>query len=165
MPNIVHPLALKNPSTLFVTDIEGKTTEHPTVTCKHCGRVYSLRCDNPEVSFATVLASIKRCTKCDGYVCPSPACRVDCNPFKADVERAYREDHRQPWMLREFKANEPVLRIYGPYGKPKLIPRRQSGFTERELARMARPSLGEPAAKASRHVDAIFAKKREDHDG
>lgn len=132
MANIVHPLALKETSVLLVT-IDGKTEEHPTVTCKHCGRVYTLRASK-QMPLADLLASIKRCTSCDGYVCPSPACRVGCNPFNRDIERAYREEHRQPWMLREGKLNEPVLRVDG-----KLIPRRQSGYTERELARMSRP--------------------------
>ena len=146
MAAIIHPLAHHdNVSVVTVTDIEGKKQEWPTVSCCHCGRVYSLR-PGGKTTLQQMLDSLKQCVTCSNpgkprYVCPSPACRVGCNPFKADLERAERENHRQPWMLREGALNEPVLRIWTSEGE-QLIPRRQSGFTERELAKMARPSGG-----------------------
>lgn len=140
MPSIVSPLALKNGAQLTVTDQEGKSVTWPTITCCHCGRVVVVRPRNPEdkASMYELVSRLPKCLSCDKRTCKSPACVVGCHPFKRDLERAYQEDKGQPWMLREGWRNEPVYRIYLPDGSEHLVPQRESGFTDRELARMER---------------------------
>lgn len=125
---------------LTVTDREGKSQEWPTISCPHCGRVVVVRPKNPadRASMRELVGRLPKCLSCDKHTCNSPACRVGCHPFKRDLERAYQEHLKQPWMLREGFMNEPVYRIYLPSGESKLIPQKDSGFTDRELARMER---------------------------
>lgn len=135
MPSVVSPLALKNGATLTITDIEGKSVEWPTLNCCHCGRVVVVRAKNPadKASPSELLSRLPKCLSCDRRTCQSPGCVVGCHPFQRDVEKAYRDELRQPWMLREGWKNEPVYRVNG-----LLIPQREAGFTDRELARMER---------------------------
>ena len=138
--NIVSPFARKNGAQLTLTDREGHERTWPTFSCAHCGRMVVVRAKDPQ-DFSSPWQLVSRmpfCRSCDKHTCKSPACNVGCHPFKADLERAYNEEMSQPWMLREGVMNDPVYRIYLPDGREQLIPQRESGFTDRELARMGR---------------------------
>jgi len=140
VPNIVSPFARKNGAQLTVTDREGHSQTWPTFACAHCGRNVVVRAKDPQ-DFSAPWQLVSRmpfCRSCDKHTCKSPACNVGCHPFKRDLERAYQDEMGQPWMLREGRMNEPVYRIYLPGGEEQLIPQRESGFTDRDLARMAR---------------------------
>lgn len=56
----------------------GKLLESATITCAHCQRTY-LR--NPLRQRARGY-----CAKCDAYVCDSPACNANCNPFWRQID-------------------------------------------------------------------------------
>lgn len=85
-------------STLLISqDIEAPgvargTLEMATLTCAHCNRVVVL---NP-------LRQRERCScrKCDAYVCDSPGCNAECNPFMQSVELARKYQGDQSYLLR-----------------------------------------------------------------
>lgn len=52
----------------------GATFESATVTCAHCNAVVIL---NPNRTRPRGY-----CAKCDAYVCDTPACGLECRPFK-----------------------------------------------------------------------------------
>lgn len=52
--------------------------ESPTVTCCHCGTVVVL---NPARTRPRGY-----CSKCDSYVCDSPACSAECKPLSKTLD-------------------------------------------------------------------------------
>lgn len=52
----------------------GLTYESATVTCCHCNRIVVLNPDRKRPR--------GYCAKCDHYVCDSPECALECNPFQ-----------------------------------------------------------------------------------
>lgn len=52
--------------------------ESATVTCSHCGAVVVLNPDRKRPRHY--------CSRCDHYVCDNPACGLECNPFKKQLD-------------------------------------------------------------------------------
>ena len=112
----------------YTNEKEGIKLEMPSFTCCHCNRVVIL---NPERQRPR-----NTCRKCMALTCDSGGCLVDCNPFGRDLERAYRNEGNQPWLLRHH--GEPIDRIYDAAGNELLVLRKGDGHTQREIQRMQR---------------------------
>jgi len=75
---------------------KGVHVESPTYTCAHCGAIVwmdPLRTRPHEY-----------CARCDHYVCPTPACSLDCRPLMK--------------LLEQFDKAAPNTVLVGPDGRP-----------------------------------------------
>lgn len=68
--DLLHAAGLSRVATAVGPD---RLWESATVTCLHCNTVVIL---NPERTRPRGY-----CAKCDGYVCDSPGCGMECRPF------------------------------------------------------------------------------------
>ena len=59
----------------------GQTFESATITCSHCNRIVIL---NPNRTRPRGY-----CAKCNHYVCDTPACALECVPFKKVIDQLY----------------------------------------------------------------------------
>ena len=110
-----------------VTDkFTGKVTELPAYLCSHCQRTIILR---PERMRPRAV-----CRKCDHIVCDR-CTRVDgeCLSIRADGDRAFADQWKQPWMLRD-KDGDRQYRILDKDGNPILVKAKDTGYTGREMA-------------------------------
>ena len=117
----------------------------PAFTCAHCNRVMApglSRFMTEGASQARVDAAVADwrshvgvCRKCDMNVCRQ--CVLldgECNTIFADAERAYQDQWKQPWLLRE--GSEPVRRILDKDGEPILVLAKDVGYNDREMERI-----------------------------
>jgi hypothetical protein len=126
---ILDPLTLKPGGMLVESNrYTGERTETPTFTCCHCQRVVFMN--------ANRVRERHTCRNCMAWTCDSGPCVVGCHPFKADLERAYKDKDGQPWLLRI--NGEPVTRLWGPDGESYLVLAKDVGTTWRELTRWRR---------------------------
>lgn len=121
--------SLRNGGVLTVSDGDGREVSLPTFTCCHCNRIVVMHPGRRR--------GRNTCRRCMEWTCDAPGCVLGCHPFAADMERAYRGQDGQPWLLRSH--GEPVDRIYGPNGKEVLVLRSDHNMNLRELERGKQP--------------------------
>jgi hypothetical protein len=64
---------------------DGKTIEHDTVQCCHCGGHFLVMTDDDPQGQS--LLDVHRCFKCDAETCGQPACVANCTPTEKALEQ------------------------------------------------------------------------------
>src|SRR3990167_6976831 len=112
-----------------ITDkFSGITTELPAFVCSHCQRTVI---QNPDRTRPRAV-----CRKCDHLVCDTCS-RVDgeCLSIRQDVDRAFEDKWKQPWMLRD--QGDRGSRILDKDGNPILVKQKDVGYTDRQMEAVA----------------------------
>lgn len=65
----------------------GETFESATVTCAHCNTIVILNPDRTRPR--------NYCPKCDQYICDSPVCGLECNPFARLIDNLLDQASRE----------------------------------------------------------------------
>lgn len=137
----------QQPRNLLIIDdrVNNLHLEIPGFTCKHCNKAFA-----PNVTSTSDPVEIdKRIAawfdsktidrNCDGLLCTLCAAVWAQNGyscaglrFEEDVQRAFRDELNQPWLLRDAR-HEPVYRLYNAQGEPMLVARKDVGLTETQL--------------------------------
>lgn len=66
----------------------GQMFESATVSCSHCQRIVILNPDRTRPR--------GYCRKCDAYICDSPGCNAECNPFEKVIAEFIERANQNP---------------------------------------------------------------------
>lgn len=126
MVALLDPTSLRPGGYLLIDNrLTGERTELDTFTCVHCSRVVVLNKNRTRAR--------NTCRRCMRWTCDSAGCVAECNPVARDLERAFRDESGQPWLLRD--NGHLIDRLFLPDGSAILVHRNDHGHTLAEATK------------------------------